>query len=965
MVKLRVLGTLDLLSDAAHPAAPELLAKSKPTALLVYLVLAHPGAWCRRDRLAEMFWPESDQQHARRALSQAIYQARRHLGPSAIDTRGTEDVRAAPEAIGCDALDLRRELADGKLEEALALYAGTLLPAFHVTDAGPFTDWLEGERSTLHRTVVRAALTLAKQSHDPAVARRWYTWAVSQDPLDGGTVTGAMTALARAEAHHAALDLYAIHRNALRRELELEPSPDLVALADRIRAMLRSAPALGGTRSTAAVQDKSPIAEGSVTPDPAAPAPPSRRIRRLTTILAVGVAIVVGIQLLAPHAGGRTELDPGLVAVLPFRYEGSDDRDRWLASALPVGLVPLLDGTGGLSAVPEQRMSLALAAHGKSWDSSFDADEAMALARAVGAGTYFTATVTSDGTNRRVSATLTRTESGEQVEHVEFAIDTLDVNAAIDRLQAEMLIRAAGKRQQVAELLTYSTPALREYVDGAVARRQQRYLDAMRHFAKAMDLDSTFALAALAYRETSLWLPDGTPHRLALERADSMDRWFPNRLSEADRAVSDAIFQTHRLDRDGRATLHGVRQATLVAPDRPTAWMLLGDFLLHDGRMLGLHDHLALAAAAFDSVRALGDPIPEAERHLVEIRFAERDTAFARSYLASHPRDPQNFSHLWWVAASLIGDGSSLADFGRTLDREQPSTWRWMLLWSQRAETGFAQADRAAVLLHDASELDSLVRRGNNYILALYALNRGRPDQALAGPGRRLGNPGLPVPAAVWRLEVALATPPSWMDRDSTAATVAAEFDQYPHDARLLAACDLGLWHAARGDAAEARRMAGLMAEWQNHPDVRFRTYAVACPTVIRGALDTTQALTGLREAAAYLGDEPAGVLRHDITRWSLYLADLLAARGQPALALPLTTRLGYVVEESAWLTPALIREADLSLVVGDTARAAVAYQRAARLLSDPGPELRAEADRVRRAAQRLSEAAHHPASSS
>ena len=73
-----------------------------------------------------------------------------------------------------------------------------------------------------------------------------------------------MTALARAEAHHAALDLYAIHRNALRRELELEPSPDLVALADRIRAMLRSAPALGGTRSTAAVQDKSPIAEGSV-----------------------------------------------------------------------------------------------------------------------------------------------------------------------------------------------------------------------------------------------------------------------------------------------------------------------------------------------------------------------------------------------------------------------------------------------------------------------------------------------------------------------------------------------------------------------------------------------------------------------------------------------------------------------------------------------------------------------------
>ncbi len=685
MLKLRVLGTLDLSSDAEHPTASELLAKPKPTALLVYLLLARPGDWCRRDELAHLFWPESDQQHARRALSQAIYQIRQHLGADAVDARGTEDVRVAADVIGCDALDVKRDLAAGTPEQALTHYTGDLLPAFHLPDAGPFSDWLDRERSHLRRTVVGAALTLAKETDDPAETRQWFGWAVDHDPLDDGTVAAAMTGLVQARSR-------------------IKRSGSSESIATPCAANSTSNPARPSLRSRTGfrrchAQHPCRAASGrrlrnadhalpSVTGTAEAPAQAPHRFRKLTAILATAAAVVVGVQILAPHAGARRALDPGLVAVLPFRYEGSDDRDRWLASALPVSLVPLLDGTGGLRAVAEQRMNLTLAAHGQSWESDFDADAAMAVAEAVGAGMYLTAVVASDGDHRRVSATLTRTESGEQVEHVEFAIDTLDVNAAIDRLQAELLIRVAGQQRRAAQLLTHSTPALRHYVDGMVARREQRYLDAIRHLHQAMDLDSTFALAALAYREASIWLPDGTPHRLALERADSLVRWFPDRLSNADRAVSDAIFHTHRLDENGQEALQGIRRATLVAPDRPLAWMLLGDFLLHDGRMLGLPDHLALATAAFDSVRALGDPIPEAERHLIEIRFAERDTAFARSFLARHLRDPDNFSHLWWVAASLVRDSSALAEFGRTLDREPPSTWRWMVLWSQRAEVG-------------------------------------------------------------------------------------------------------------------------------------------------------------------------------------------------------------------------------------------------------------------------------------
>jgi len=925
MMILRLLGTLDLMGDFERPDAARLLTKSKPTALLVYLLLARPDTWCRRDELTALFWPESGQQRARSALSQTIYQIRQHLGPRAIEARGSEDVRVAPGVLGCDVLELLHDLAAGDTARALDQYTGDLLPAFHLPDAGPFDDWLERERAALRRTVVGAALRLASGAHEPSVKRRWCVWAADMDVLDAETVARAMTELGGIGAYDAALAIYARHRDALRRELELDPSDAVVALADGMRG--KSPPLV----------DRSPQPEREVATrvvragQSTRPGRQPRRVRRLglaLMVIAAAVAIV-SVGLRASHSGGLGALDPTRVAVLPFTYHGSNDDDRWLARALPGALMPLLDGTAGMRAVGVQRMSAALATRGATWTSDLDVDEVMAVARAAGAGRYLTATVISDGAHRRVSAGLHAAASGKELAHVQFPLDSLDVNSALDRLVAELLIQVTGERRRAAELLTYSVPALRHYVDGTIARREQRHLDALRQFQRALELDSTFALAALAYREASMWLPDGTPYRVALEEADTILRRFPNRLSVADRAVANALLDTQRLDQDGRAVLRGLRRATIVAPDRPMTWMLLGDFLLHDGRMLGLPDHLALAAAAFDSVVALGAPIPEAERHQLEMRFAQGDRPFAREYLATHPRDSRAFSHLWWVAASLVGNTATLGTFDRTLAREPRQTWRLMVLWSERALTGFAQADRAARLLTRASRLDDFVADSFRYALSMYALNRGRPRRALAKPLRRL-NASITMPDAVRNLAMAVGAPAGWLDREQAARVVEAEIDSYGGDARLLAACNLGLWEAAWGDRMKARRLAASMVHWQRHGSIRVQAYAVACPRVIYAALDTSADLAGLRQVADYLGDEPAGVFRHDLTRWNLYVADRLATRGRPALALPLTTRLGVLVEESAWLTPALLREAELSLATGDSVRAARTLGRAA-----------------------------------
>ena len=959
MVELRLLGSLEFSGDLGDSGAAELLAKPKLTALLAYLLLARPGGWYRRDELVALFWTESDQAHARRALSQTIYQLRQHLGPDAIEARGKEDLRLTEGVVQCDALEVRRAIEEGRCEDAVSGYTGELMPAFHLPDDGDFASWLDAERQSLRRTVAEGALDAAREAqreNDAEAARRWFAVAASLEPLDRDRIGLAIIGVAESGDPKAALGIFEDYRAALARELELEPDAELTELVETIRQS-RSLPSV---RVAEPVQVSLPRVDGGAAGAPSQ-ADARRLPRRWTTVTIAGAGVFILALLLAPLASNPPVLDPGLVAVMPFVFEGPESEDPWLASALPVGLGPLLDGTAGLRAVSEQRMNLALDMEGKSWDSELSADEARTVARAVGAGTYLTATIVSDGEQQRILAGLTDTESGEERQRVQFLVDTLDLNHTIDRLLAELLIAVAGQFRQSDELLSHSPGALRSYADGWVARREQRHLEALRHFDHAMVLDTSFALAALAYREVSMWLPDGTPHRLTLERADSMVHRFPDRMSEADGAVSDAIFYTHRMTENGADGLEGIRRATLVAPDRPSAWLLLGDFLLHDGRMLDIPNHVDLAAAAFDSARALGDITPEAERHLIEIRLAARDTAFAREYLAGHPWDPRAFSHLWWVATSLVGDTASLEDFDRVLDREPASTWWWMVLWSQRAETGFPQADRAAELLGATRSVDPSVQLGYDYVLAHYHLNRGRPRLALTRPERK-SNPYIrfdettPYPEAVHRLQDALAAPEGWLDPTTAARDVEREYAGYPEPSRLPAACDLGLWAARSQRRGEAERWASALGGYADDVAIRRRSYAAACAPVIRAALDTTEDLLDIQNIVEFLRDEPPGTLRHDLTRWNLFVADLYREKGHPEMALPLTTRLGYVVEASAWLTPALIREGELSLLTGDTARAAVAYARAARLLSAPEPEIEPFAEEVRLTAERLSD---------
>ena len=137
MIKFRVLGILALQNDN-RAELDSVLSRPKLIALLSYLAIATPRGRHRRDTLLALLWPEMDEQSARHALRQALYALRRALGAGALLNRGTEEVGLVEGSVQCDAVDFEAKLDAGEATEAMELYQGDLLTAFHAPEAPEF-----------------------------------------------------------------------------------------------------------------------------------------------------------------------------------------------------------------------------------------------------------------------------------------------------------------------------------------------------------------------------------------------------------------------------------------------------------------------------------------------------------------------------------------------------------------------------------------------------------------------------------------------------------------------------------------------------------------------------------------------------------------------------------------------------------------------------------------------------------
>lgn len=179
-----VLRTLTLAPGLRTDDGRECVRFSKRLAVIVYLA-ARPEARATREELIGLLWEGSSQHDARQALRQVVYQIRHTTDADFL--KGDEILTLCREALDFDVDTFRRQLAQGRLEEALGCYEADFLATVGLGGAVEFEQWAEGirqqlaaERRQLLRTLIARAVDSGRWADGSRYAQRF----IEVDPED-------------------------------------------------------------------------------------------------------------------------------------------------------------------------------------------------------------------------------------------------------------------------------------------------------------------------------------------------------------------------------------------------------------------------------------------------------------------------------------------------------------------------------------------------------------------------------------------------------------------------------------------------------------------------------------------------------------------------------------------------------------------------------------------------------------
>ena len=671
----------------------------------------------------------------------------------------------------------------------------------------------------------------------------------------------------------------------------------------------------------------------------------AHRSSRLAVFAGIAlIAIVLGLLLSRRHPATGNTVDPGLVAVLPFRVTGADSALRYLREGMLDLLAVKLTGEGGPRAVDPRAVLNGMRRGASSTADDLTPDAALAVARGVGAGRLVDGSIVGTPSHLILTASVITVPGGGTRSRASVAGPADSLPVLVDRLTAQLLAGEAGKT----ELATLTAlPALRAYLDGQASLRTGRFQPAFRSFDQSLHLDSGFALAAMGLNEAAGWFGgddhEGRGIRLAWAARDQ--------LSPGDRALLVGQAGPHYPAWSSPAEILSAReQAVALAPERPEAWYQLGDMYYHQGALLGVDEPLEKAAAAFrralelDSSAVKTTPYAEPLEHLFELAAEEGDTATVRrlgSMALGADSGNEYAGFLRWRMAQSFHDTAALSTLRTHFDGMNPASLKNIAWYS--AASGLALNDgrlaTEAVLRGASSNIERWVALLSANLLAM---NSGRPREGLAAIDRMTPKQradGMDYDDH-YRISAAL-----FWDGDTTAALKA-----------LRAMAKRADGPVARG--AEERGAQSwdicMVQQWRlAHGERRTAPAAVArlraggdtlCATLLEAWLASA---SGRPEAGRLVGrlDSLLRTAPDWIETANLVDARLLEAGGDVRSALAAVRR------RSGWpkyLSSYLEEEGRLAALAGDTAGAIAAYEHYLRLRSDPEPSLKPQANAVR-----------------
>ena len=638
------------------------------------------------------------------------------------------------------------------------------------------------------------------------------------------------------------------------------------------------------------------------------------------------------------------EAAPG-IAVLPFSVKG-EGLDVWREGMVDL-LSTNLDGAGGLRAI-DSRTVLAR------WNEKVPAGQRADLAtgldvgRLAGARYVLLGSAVALGPSVHLSAEVYDVEDGEKLGQGEVVGSPDSVLVLVDRLSIEIL-RATLQGEEgdlpdvnLARVTTTSLPASKAYLEGEVLFRRGDFEAAIPAYERAVEADSTFALANYRLATAYGWaesivseLAEGASERAA-RHADRLPE-HEAVLLRADRALNQGTL-------DG---IEPLERAVRRRPDDAEAWYLLGETFFHLGPAALIP--MQKAEEAFARAVQLDPRFLPAYIHRVDYAMMQADSARAVVLIDSVARLVPE-AHGGEVARAIYDLG-----FGDAPAKER--AWRTVEKHSDQAISIGLQDFRHPRFLDVGARLYEMAAAAGepvgNVRLALNQLVRGRPAAALKiveGPGfpRFARGPvlytarlqGLPIPDD--RLDAAMGLDLADAPDDGVRAVyqffvgahAADQGRETDRSAARGALRDLAARLRVEGDSATARfadgagrALDGLLA-WR------------------RGDLELAeQFLEDARTQATGHGPRWAA---NDAIRW--WLGEVLVEQGRLHEAEP------YFASQDFWLNPnAHRRLGELYVEMGEPAKARQMYEFFLTAWRDAEPELQPTVVQARQAVAGLS----------
>jgi TolB-like protein len=330
---------------------------------------------------------------------------------------------------------------------------------------------------------------------------------------------------------------------------------------------------------------------------------------------------------------GKPEIQGRSIAVLPFEVSGAG-AEEWrdgMVTMLSTGL----DGAGGLRAIPDRTVFAR-------WEEASEAkegattEEALSVARRTGARYAVVGSAGVLGNELRFSANVHEVSSGRRLGQALVRGSPDSITALTGQLTRKVLGVLLEKSEEqipsvdLASVTTESLEALKDFLAGERHYRTGEYEAAAEDFQRAIQRDSTFALAHARLGLSRGWL-DGFGAEDALRRAHALS----GRLPVRQRRLVWASYVRMVEDRPLQVA-DSLRRWTEVYPDDPSVWYRLGEVLFHNPVPRGWPE----AERAFEKAAELDPGVAPYNRHLMDLAFTlHQDSALAARRIRAHPDD--------------------------------------------------------------------------------------------------------------------------------------------------------------------------------------------------------------------------------------------------------------------------------------------------------------------------------------